>query len=174
VYVPSAGSINASGWPGSRIGPAARSTAKGIHAAPRGTTHHSNLDQVRSNPDDANEQDFLLATDAGLVIRREAGRLLLRFTPPDGQAQEGLGIRRSRLFGRDRPLGGVHPAIEVSLCETRPRRNVGQLPQEIERLRDPRATQHRRVAAGNDLSAKPLSFINYSLKLLTIEQRRPR
>ncbi len=37
----------------------------------------------------------------------------------------------------------------------------------------------RRVAAGNDLSAKPLSFINYSLKLLTSssvaqgETRRP-
>lgn len=93
----------------------------------------------------------------------------------DGQAQERLGVGRSRLFKRDRPLSGVHPAVEVGLCEPRPRRNVGQLPQEIERLRDPRATQHWRVAAGNDLSAKPFSFINYSLKLLTIhgETRRP-
>jgi hypothetical protein len=78
------------------------------------------------------------------------------------------------LFGQDRPLSGVHPAIEVGLCEPRPRRNVGKLAEEIERLCDPLATQHRRVAAGNDLGAKPLSLINYSLELLTIQQRRPR
>jgi hypothetical protein len=48
------------------------------------------------------------------------------------------GGRRPRLFRRDCPLGGRHPIVEVDLRESRPRRNIRKLAEEVVRLRDPR------------------------------------
>src|SRR5215210_5801241 len=83
------------------------------------------------------------------------------------------GARRSRLFRRNRPLGGRHPAVEVGLRELRPRRNVGKLAEEVKRLCDPRATEHGGVATRDDFSAKPLNVVHYRLELLAIQQGRP-
>jgi hypothetical protein len=84
------------------------------------------------------------------------------------------GVRRSRLFRWNCPLRSRHPAVEVGLGEFLPRWNVGKLAEEVERLRDPRAAEHGRVAAGDDLGVEALHVIHNHLKLLAIQQCRPR
>ncbi len=84
------------------------------------------------------------------------------------------GVRRSRLFRWNCPLRSRHPAVQVGLREFLPRRNVGKLAEKVERLRDPRAAKHGRVAAGDDLGVEALHVVHNRLKLVAIQQGGPR
>jgi hypothetical protein len=78
------------------------------------------------------------------------------------------------LFRWHRALGGLHPAVQIGLGELLPRRDVRELPEQVERLRDPAAVEHGRVAAGDDLGAEPLEVVHDGPEFADVQQRVPR